>query len=65
MGNAINYVKREIPKTQGLSEEEAKQFLIERIQKFIDERIFMADQAIATYGVTKITDGDVILTYAW
>jgi len=64
MGNAINYVKREIPKTQGMTDEEAKEFLIRRIDTFIEERIVLADQAIATYGVSKINDGDVVLTYA-
>jgi len=64
MGNAINYVKREIPKTQSMSDEEAKEFLMRRIETFIEERIVLADQAIATYGVSKINDGDVILTYA-
>lgn len=85
MGNAINYVKREIPKTQGslgllictqlvtnlvycsgteMSDEEAKEFLMRRIETFIEERIILADQAIATYGVSKINDGDVVLSYA-
>jgi len=64
MGNAINYIKREIPKTQGMSDEEAKEFLIRRIKTFIEERIILADRAIATYGVSKINDNDVILIYA-
>ncbi|KAL6067137.1 Translation initiation factor eIF-2B subunit delta [Balamuthia mandrillaris] len=64
MGNAINFVKKEIPKTQGMTEEEAKDYLIDIIDRFIEERIVIADQAIASYGVSKITDGDVILTFA-
>ncbi len=64
MGNAINFVKKEIPKTQSMSEEEAKAHLIGIIDSFIKERIVWADQAISTYGVSKIIDGDVILTYA-
>lgn len=64
MGNAINYIKREIPKTQSMSDEEAKEFLMRRIETFIEERIVLADLAIATYGVSKINDGDVVLTYA-
>jgi translation initiation factor eIF-2B subunit delta len=47
-----------------MSDEEAKEFLMRRIETFIEERIVLADQAIATYGVSKINDGDVILTYA-
>lgn len=64
MGNVINFIKREIPKTQGLTEEEAKEHLIQLIDDFIKERIEWADKAIAEYGVSKINDGDVILTYA-
>jgi len=47
-----------------MTDEEAKEFLIRRIDTFIEERIVLADQAIATYGVSKINDGDVVLTYA-
>jgi len=48
----------------GSTEEEAKERLINLIDNFIKERIVWADKAIAEYGVTKINDGDVILTYA-
>jgi len=65
MGNAINFIKREIPKTQNCNtEEEAKERLIHLVDNYIKERIIWADKAIADYGVTKINDGDVILTYA-
>jgi hypothetical protein len=47
-----------------MSDEEAKEFLMRRIETFIEERIVLADLAIATYGVSKINDGDVVLTYA-
>ena len=49
---------------KGTTEEEAKDRMIALIDNFIKERIIYADSAIAEYGVTKINDGDVILTYA-
>eukprot|EP01087_Luapelamoeba_hula_P017324 TRINITY_DN5447_c0_g1_i2.p1 TRINITY_DN5447_c0_g1~~TRINITY_DN5447_c0_g1_i2.p1 ORF type:complete len:305 (+),score=40.38 TRINITY_DN5447_c0_g1_i2:1103-2017(+) len=64
MGNAIKFVKKEITHTQEMSEQEAKDYLIKRIDEFIKERVVWADRGIATFGVTKINDGDVILTYA-
>ena len=45
---------------------QAKNNLIQSIDKFIQERIVLAGVAISeTYARTKINDGDVILTYAW
>lgn len=38
--------------------------MCEKIDKFIQERIVVADEMIVNYGVNKISDGDVILTYA-
>lgn len=37
--------------------------MIECIERFIRERITMADQLIVQNGLQKIQDGDVILTY--
>jgi len=64
MGNAINYLKLAILATKKMPEKEAKEYVCEKIEKFIQERISVADEIIAKYGVDKISDGDVILTYA-
>lgn len=65
MGNAIRYVKHKIAQIKDtVSEEDAKRILIEQIDNFIESRIEVADQAIVNYGVSRIADGDVILTYA-
>jgi len=64
MGNAINYVKQQMTQTVNLSEDQAKQYLIDRIDSFIHDRINLADSMIASYGITKINDNDVILTFA-
>lgn len=48
----------------GQSECLAKDQLLSDIDSFIQERIEFADEVIATHGVSKINDGDVILTYA-
>ncbi|KAK1360006.1 Translation initiation factor eIF-2B subunit delta [Heracleum sosnowskyi] len=64
MGNAIKFVKTRIanlPLT--LSETEAKATLLSDIDRFINEKIILADQVIVNYAVTKVRDGDVLLTY--
>ncbi|KAL8099189.1 hypothetical protein AgCh_031746 [Apium graveolens] len=64
MGNAIKFVKTRIanlPLT--LSETEAKSTLLSDIDRFINEKIILADQVIVNYAVTKVRDGDVLLTY--
>jgi translation initiation factor 2B subunit (eIF-2B alpha/beta/delta family) len=38
--------------------------MVDSIERFINERILVADEMIAKYGNSKIHDGDVILTYA-
>lgn len=64
MGNAIKYFKDKIEKTDKMSESEAKEFLLEAIDSFINERIVVADKVISQYSVSKIEDNDVILTHA-
>ena len=44
-------------------EDEAKKYLLGEIDSYITERIVVA-QFIADVGITKIVDGDVVLTYA-
>ncbi|KAF8104786.1 hypothetical protein N665_0167s0002 [Sinapis alba] len=64
MGNAIRFVKNRIAKLPiTLSESEAKAALQSDIERFINEKIIMADTVIVKHAVTKIRDGDVLLTY--
>lgn len=64
MGNAIRFLKSRIVKLQpNLSESEAKFNLISDIDHFINEKIVIADQVIVHHAITKIRDGDVLLTY--
>ncbi|XP_071710938.1 translation initiation factor eIF2B subunit delta-like isoform X2 [Rutidosis leptorrhynchoides] len=64
MGNAIKFVKTRIanlPLT--LSESEAKSNILSEINRFINEKIILADKVIVSHAVTKVRDGDVLLTY--
>eukprot|EP01018_Ginkgo_biloba_P028102 Gb_02875 [translate_table: standard] len=64
MGNAIKFLKARIAKLAvTLSESEAKSTLISDINRFIHEKIVFADKVIVKHAVTKIRDGDVLLTY--
>lgn len=64
MGNAIKFLKNRIAKLpHTLSESEAKISLQSDIDRFINEKIIIADKVIVRHAVTKIRDGDVLLTY--
>ncbi|XP_002521202.2 translation initiation factor eIF-2B subunit delta isoform X2 [Ricinus communis] len=64
MGNAIRFLKNRIVKLPlTLSEAEAKATLHADIDCFIYEKIIVADKVIVKHAVTKIRDGDVLLTY--
>ncbi|XP_024022304.1 translation initiation factor eIF-2B subunit delta [Morus notabilis] len=64
MGNAIRFLKSRIAKLPlTLSESEAKALLQSDIDRFISEKIILADKVIVKHAVTKIRDGDVLLTY--
>ncbi|KAG0450638.1 hypothetical protein HPP92_026838 [Vanilla planifolia] len=64
MGNAIRFLKNRIAKLHhNLSESEAKSNLIADIDRFINEKIIVADKVIVHHAVTKIRDGDVLLIY--
>ncbi|KAJ3363140.1 hypothetical protein GGF32_004710 [Allomyces javanicus] len=64
MGNAIRQLKHEISVLGiDISDKDAKQHLLDRIDEYIHERITMAIESLAQHGVAKIKDGDVILTY--
>ncbi|XP_031485954.1 uncharacterized protein LOC116254610 isoform X1 [Nymphaea colorata] len=64
MGNAIRFLKDRISKLSlALTESEAKSTLQSDIDRFINEKIVLADKVIVGHAVTKIRDGDVLLTY--
>ncbi|KAH7554411.1 hypothetical protein JRO89_XS12G0197100 [Xanthoceras sorbifolium] len=64
MGNAIRFLKNRIAKLPiTLSESEAKASIQSDIDRFINEKIIVADKVIVKHAVTKISDGDVLLTY--
>ncbi|KAG2714936.1 hypothetical protein I3843_03G055300 [Carya illinoinensis] len=64
MGNAIRFLKSCIAKVPlTLSESEAKASLQSDVEHFINEKIILADNVIVNHAVTKIRDGDVLLTY--
>ncbi|CAH8375478.1 unnamed protein product [Eruca vesicaria subsp. sativa] len=66
MGNAIRFLKNQIRKLPAdLSESEAKASLCSEIGRFIDEKIVLADKVIVQHAVTKIRDGEVLLTYGF
>ncbi|KAL2895916.1 Translation initiation factor eIF-2B subunit delta [Bienertia sinuspersici] len=64
MGNAIRFLKSRIAKLPlTLSESEAKASLQSDIDQFICDKILLADKVIVKHAVTKIRDGDILLTY--
>lgn len=64
MGNAIRFLKARIAKLPiTRSEAEAKASLCSDIDRFINEKIILADKVIVEHAVTKICNGDVLLTY--
>jgi translation initiation factor eIF-2B subunit delta len=64
MGNAIKFLKNRISMLPvALSESEAKASLQSDIDRFIHGNIIMADKVIVNHAITKIRDGDVLLTY--
>ncbi|RLN39938.1 translation initiation factor eIF-2B subunit delta isoform X1 [Panicum miliaceum] len=64
MGNAIRFLKSRIAKLpHTLSESEAKASLQSDIDRFINEKIVLADKAIVSHAITKVRDNDVLLTY--
>jgi translation initiation factor eIF-2B subunit delta len=43
---------------------QAKSLLIRKIESFVRDRIILADKVIEQHAITKIKDGETILTYA-
>lgn len=64
----IRYVKKAVANLVAinppLSDEEARDRLKNTIAHFVNARITIADELIVQYGLSKIEDGDVILTFA-
>lgn len=66
MGNAIRFLKSRIAKLAvTLPEAEAKASLVADIDTFMLEKIVFADKEIVKHAVTKIRDGDVVLTHGY
>uniref|UniRef100_V9KP99 Translation initiation factor eIF2B subunit delta n=1 Tax=Callorhinchus milii TaxID=7868 RepID=V9KP99_CALMI len=64
MGNAIKFIKKEISNiSSNTREDEAKAKLLNSIDKYVDEKISLAAEAISKSASGKINDGDVILVY--
>ncbi|XP_050375981.1 probable translation initiation factor eIF-2B subunit delta [Argentina anserina] len=64
MGNAVRFIKSRVAKLPlSLSESEAKSTLCSEIDRFLNDKIIVADKVIVNHAATKIRDGDVLLTY--
>uniref|UniRef100_K3WT83 Translation initiation factor eIF2B subunit delta n=1 Tax=Globisporangium ultimum (strain ATCC 200006 / CBS 805.95 / DAOM BR144) TaxID=431595 RepID=K3WT83_GLOUD len=65
MGNAIRSLRSIISTTSPeLSDDEAKKHIIGEIDEYIQSRIILAMRAVSKHAQSKISEGDVILTYA-
>ena len=64
MGNAFTFLKTAVASlARDMPLEEAKEILRENIDRYLLERIEYAGRAIAGHAMTKIENGDVILTF--
>jgi translation initiation factor eIF-2B subunit delta len=64
-GVAVRYLKYEISVVSAdLTEDEAKEHLLERIDHFVRDRIVYASKIIRTQAGSKIKHGDVVMTFA-
>lgn len=61
-GAAYEQVSKVDPSTP---EVDAKAQLVDKIKRFVDEKIVFANSMVVTNAVTKIEAGDVILTYGF
>lgn len=65
MGNAIRWLKKLIVEIDpNTGEQEAKDYLCDHIDRFIQERIMVTDTAIAESAAQQIKPGSVVLTFA-
>jgi len=66
MYNAIKFLNKEITGVSSSKrEEEAKSELRTAIDRYVQEKIMLAAQAISSFACKKINNGDVILVYGW
>ncbi|KAJ1917377.1 hypothetical protein H4219_003244 [Mycoemilia scoparia] len=64
MNNAMRWLSEKVSKIEvTLDEKEAKLEMVQNIRDYIKERITAPRDLIVEYGLKKIQDGDVILTY--
>ncbi|EEB07224.1 translation initiation factor eIF2B delta subunit [Schizosaccharomyces japonicus yFS275] len=65
MGNAIRFLKLEVSVLGiDLTEDEAKEVLLSKIDSYIRDRIIVAGKVIMQTASQKIQDGDVVLTFS-
>lgn len=65
MGNAIRWLKKLVADIDpSMPEQEAKDYICSEIDRFIRERIFATDTAIASSASRQIKQGSIVLTYA-
>lgn len=66
MGNAIKFLKLCISKADpNAPESSAKSHLLKQLGDFIQEKVVLADQVLASNAVSKVYDGDVVMTYSY
>jgi len=64
MGNAFTFLKTAVASLdRDVSLEDAKHELEDTIERYLQERLEYADRAIAQHALTKIHDGDILLTF--
>ena len=64
MGNAFTFLKTAVASLdREVSLEDAKCELEDTIERYLQERLEYADRAIAQHALTKIQDGDILLTF--
>ncbi|KAK9240724.1 initiation factor 2 subunit family-domain-containing protein [Lipomyces kononenkoae] len=65
MGNAIRWLKQEISVVSiDISDDQARDSLIEKIETYIRDKIEVADRVIVQSAVKQISKGDIILTFS-
>ncbi|WIA19399.1 hypothetical protein OEZ85_004019 [Tetradesmus obliquus] len=66
MGNAIKALKLYLSKIDlAETEEAAKAHLVGLMAEWLNEKVALADRVLVEHAVSKVYDGDVILTYAY
>jgi len=64
-GSFIKFVKSQVTQLDLLlSESQAKEQLVEKLENYVKEKIELAGDAIMSFAQDKIKDGDVVLTYS-